>query len=63
MPGGEPRTERGRMTGLDERWVVRCFSQDGAEHRDFDLSKLSMPTELRAAFGSALVKRTALEQA
>lgn len=59
LPGGEPRTERGRLTGPDERWVVRCFSQDGEEHRDFDLSNLNMPTELRDAFGYAFVKRTA----
>ncbi|OIJ85078.1 hypothetical protein BIV25_45035 [Streptomyces sp. MUSC 14] len=38
---------------------MRCFSQDGEEHRDYDLSILSMAAGLREALVVAFVKRVA----
>ncbi|MFF1844220.1 hypothetical protein ACFVW9_21120 [Streptomyces sp. NPDC058217] len=47
------------FTSGDGRLVVRCFSQDGNEFADYDLSVLTMATGLRDALTAAFVKRTA----
>ncbi|MCY0927899.1 hypothetical protein OTB20_17095 [Streptomyces sp. H27-H1] len=39
--------------------VVRCFSQDGEECKDYDFSSLTMAAGLRDALVAAFVKRTA----
>ncbi len=59
LPSTVRRTQRGRLPGHDGRLVVRCFSQDGEEHRDFDLSVLKMAPALKDALADAFVKRTA----
>ncbi|WP_216918054.1 hypothetical protein [Nocardia noduli] len=43
----------------DGRQIVRCYSQDGQDRRDLDVSVLTMPEGLRAAMIAALVARTA----
>ncbi|MGV9895153.1 hypothetical protein [Streptomyces tendae] len=47
------------MTAEDGRRIVRCYSQDGEDRVDFDVSELAMPRPLREAVISALVARTA----
>ncbi|MGW3459739.1 hypothetical protein ACWDE9_09125 [Streptomyces olivaceoviridis] len=47
------------MTAEDGRRIVRCYSQDGEDRVDFDVSQLSMPKPLREAMIAALVARTA----
>ncbi|MET8013421.1 hypothetical protein ABZU86_16300 [Streptomyces sp. NPDC005271] len=47
------------MTTEDGRRIVRCYSQDGEDRVDFDVSKLAMPEPLREAMIAALVARTA----
>ncbi|MEV6724921.1 hypothetical protein AB0M94_28770 [Streptomyces xanthochromogenes] len=46
------------MTAEDGRRIVRCYSQDGEERVDYDVSKLAMPGPLREAMIAALVART-----
>ncbi|WP_435217127.1 hypothetical protein [Streptomyces sp. bgisy034] len=47
------------MVDYDGSLVVRCFSQDGQEQRDYDFSGLHMAPGLRDALVAAFVKRTA----
>ncbi|MBT2405865.1 MULTISPECIES: hypothetical protein [unclassified Streptomyces] len=47
------------MDSDDGRLLVRCYSQDGEEHRDFHFSPLSMAPGLKDALLAAFVKRTA----
>lgn len=47
------------MTTQDGRRIVRCYSQDGEDRIDFDVSKLAMSEPLREAMIAALVARTA----
>lgn len=47
------------MTAKDGRRIVRCYSQDGEDHSDFDVSVLTIPAALREAMIAALVARTA----
>ncbi|MGW8992587.1 hypothetical protein ACWGRF_22010 [Streptomyces zhihengii] len=46
------------MTAEDGRRIVRCYSQDGQERADYDVSNLAMPGLLREAMIGALVART-----
>ncbi|MGW7363204.1 hypothetical protein ACWGI8_07200 [Streptomyces sp. NPDC054841] len=57
LPDG-PRTRHGLMTAEDGRPIVRCYSQDGEERSDLDVSVLTMPEALREAMIAALVART-----
>ncbi|MEV0536202.1 hypothetical protein [Kitasatospora sp. NPDC050463] len=59
LPTGGPRTRRGSLEGDDGRLVVRCFSQDGEEWKDYDFSRLGVAETLREALMGAFVKRTA----
>ncbi|MET7772004.1 hypothetical protein [Nocardia sp. NPDC005366] len=43
----------------DGRRIVRCYSQDGKDRRDLDVSILKTPEALREAMIAALVARTA----
>lgn len=47
------------MTAEDGRLIVRCYSQDGEDRHDFDVSALTMSESLREAMIAALVARTA----
>ncbi|WP_331748718.1 hypothetical protein OIA45_47670 (plasmid) [Streptomyces chartreusis] len=47
------------MVEDDGSLVVRCFSQDGEDRRDYDFSRLHMAPGLRDALLAAFVKRTA----
>ncbi|MEV3845544.1 hypothetical protein AB0L20_18600 [Streptomyces albidoflavus] len=47
------------MTAEDGRRIVRCYSQDGEDRADYDVSKLATPEPLREAMITALVARTA----
>jgi hypothetical protein len=47
------------MTAEGGRRIVRCYSQDGEDRSDFDVSGLRMPEALREAMIAALVARTA----
>ncbi len=58
LPPGGPRTPRGLVDGPGGS-VVRCFSQDGQAHRDYDFSGLSMAGPLRDAMAAAFAARTA----
>ncbi|MEV8403849.1 hypothetical protein ACFT9I_01220 [Streptomyces sp. NPDC057137] len=55
LPDGGPRTKYGLLPGE----VVRCFSWDGEDHRDYDLSVLTMAAGLRDVLVAAFVKRVA----
>ncbi|MFC4960727.1 hypothetical protein ACFPFX_30975 [Streptomyces mauvecolor] len=46
------------MTAEDGRRIVRCFSQDGEEYADFDVSALDLPEALQAWLVGALIART-----
>ncbi|MFD3879849.1 hypothetical protein [Streptomyces microflavus] len=46
------------MTAEDGRRIVRCFSQDGEERVDFDVSALDLPEALHASLVAALIART-----
>ncbi|MEU7292863.1 hypothetical protein AB0A76_06600 [Streptomyces exfoliatus] len=46
------------MTAEDGRQIVRCYSQDGEEHVDLDVSALALPEALHASLTAALVLRT-----
>jgi hypothetical protein len=58
LPPDGPRTPRGLLDGTGGS-VVRCFSQDGQEHRDYDFSGLRMARPLRDAIVAAFAARTA----
>jgi hypothetical protein len=47
------------LDGHDGQLRVRCFSQDGEDHRDYDLSGLGMAANLRDALVTAFARRTA----
>ncbi|AVZ75559.1 hypothetical protein SLUN_28465 [Streptomyces lunaelactis] len=47
------------MTAEDGRRIVRCYSQDGEDRVDFDVSALTIPEALREPLIAALVARTA----
>ncbi|MGW7641593.1 hypothetical protein [Streptomyces decoyicus] len=47
------------MTAEDGRRIVRCYSQDGEDRLDFDVSGLSLPEALREPLIAALAARTA----
>ncbi|MFJ7625945.1 hypothetical protein ACIQZN_05570 [Streptomyces sp. NPDC097595] len=47
------------FTSSDGRLMVRCFSQNGDEFADYDLSVLTMAPGLKDALTAAFVKRTA----
>ncbi|MCZ2524366.1 hypothetical protein [Streptomyces sp. HB2AG] len=47
------------MTAEDGRQIVRCFSQDGEERVDLDVSALDLPEALHTALVAALAARTA----
>ncbi|MFE0120332.1 hypothetical protein ACFWZA_19965 [[Kitasatospora] papulosa] len=47
------------MTTEDGRRVVRCYSQDGEDRVDYDVSALALPEALREPLIAALVGRTA----
>lgn len=57
-PRGE-RTRRGPLEGDDGRLVVRCFSQDGQEWKDYGFSQLGTAEALRDALMAAFAVRTA----
>lgn len=59
LPTIGPKTQRGLLDGHDGRLRVRCFSQDGENHRDYDFSGLSAEPSLREALVAAFVRRTA----
>jgi hypothetical protein len=58
LPSGGPKTPRGLLEGPGGS-VVRCFSQDGQAHRDYDFSGLAMHARLRDSVVAAFVRRTA----
>jgi hypothetical protein len=58
LPAGGPKTPRGLLDRPGGS-LVRCFSQDGQAHRDYDFSGLTMETRLRDALVAAFVRRTA----
>ncbi|MEU4814913.1 hypothetical protein AB0G03_04600 [Micromonospora aurantiaca] len=47
------------MTADDGRTIIRCYSQNGEDRRDFDLSELALPSSVREALIAALAARTA----
>lgn len=59
LPSPVARTRHGLVTDEDGRRIVRCYSQDGREHKDLDVSILTTPEALREALIAALVARTA----
>lgn len=58
LPDHRPATPRGLLVEADGTRVVRCFSQDGENRRDYDFSRLRMAPALRDALLAAFVKRT-----
>lgn len=46
------------MTAQDGRQIIRCYSQDGEERIDLDMSALDLPAALHTALVAALVART-----
>jgi hypothetical protein len=58
LPPAGLRTPWGLVDGPGGS-VVRCFSQDGQAHRDYDFSGLRMAEPLRAAVVAAFAARTA----
>ncbi|PZT68450.1 hypothetical protein DN402_10505 [Streptomyces sp. SW4] len=46
------------MTAQDGRQIIRCYSQDGEERIDLDVSALDLPEALHTALIAALVART-----
>ncbi|MFE0142784.1 phage integrase N-terminal domain-containing protein [[Kitasatospora] papulosa] len=46
------------MTTEDGRQIVRCYSQDGEDRVDLDVSALALPEALHASLTAALVLRT-----
>jgi len=59
LPGHGPGTQRSLLVDYNGALVVRCFSQDGEDRRDYDFSRLRMAPGLRDALLAAFVKRTA----
>ncbi|MGI3222654.1 hypothetical protein ACRJ4B_00220 [Streptomyces sp. GTA36] len=58
LPGRESKTQRGLLVDYAGGLVVRCFSQDGEDQRDYDFSRLRMAPGLRDALLAAFVRRT-----
>jgi hypothetical protein len=58
LPGLEPATERGLLRH-GGRLVVRCFEEETAEQRDFDLTRLSLAPGLLAGLAEAFARRVA----
>ncbi|MFE9328197.1 hypothetical protein ACIHDR_43580 [Nocardia sp. NPDC052278] len=44
---------------LGESLVVRCFAQDGSEHKDFDFARLPMAPAMQQELAVAFARRTA----
>jgi hypothetical protein len=58
LPSAAPKTIHGMVAGPGGS-LVRCFSQDGQAHRDYDFSGLTTDARLRDAMVAAFAKRTA----
>ncbi|WP_433858471.1 hypothetical protein [Streptomyces kronopolitis] len=59
MPRGRPRGRWGLLDRPDGQVVVRCFSEDGKQHREYNFSALTMEGPLRDSLVAAFVRRTA----
>ncbi|MFL5342550.1 MAG: hypothetical protein ACJ8F7_20580, partial [Gemmataceae bacterium] len=59
LPAAGARSARGLLESQDDVLVVRCFAQDGGEHRDFDFGVMAVDAELRREMAAAFARRTA----